>query len=189
MGLVTLSVAGPAKAAADSGFSHVWLAGVVALLGSSVVAGIITSVLGNLRASASVRREGYAQAVQALIARSEYPFRVRRRVSDDAETLAALVARGHDLQEQLAACRTWVNSEHRWLGSVYEDALSDIDATVNPNTADAWDQTPITSASAMNLGGWGPGDPWPHLVKLERAISTRFGWRRVIPTRVWRWRS
>lgn len=132
MGLVTTSAVEAAKAAADSGSSHVWLVVVVALLGSSVVAGIVTSAMGNLRASASVRREGYAKAVQALIARSEYHYRVRRRVSDDADVLAALVVRGHDLQEELAACRTWVNSEHPRLGTVYEDALSRVDASVNP---------------------------------------------------------
>jgi len=89
--------------------SNLWLAVAVAALGSSVVAGLITNVMGNLRASAATRRDGYVNAVRVLIARAEYPYRVRRRVSDDPDVLAALASRGHDLQEQVAACRTWVN--------------------------------------------------------------------------------
>ncbi len=158
----------PEPSAGGSGSSSVWLAVAVAVLGSSVVAGLITTVLGNLRASASARRDGYANAARSLIARAEYPYRVRRRVSDDPETLAGLVGRGHDLQEQLAACRTWVNSESRTIGAIFERALAAIDATVTSNTTDAWNQAPITAAAGMNLEGWGPGDQWPHLATLER---------------------
>ncbi|TDC46590.1 hypothetical protein E1212_26505 [Jiangella ureilytica] len=155
------------------------------LLGSSVIAGLITSVLGNLRAAAAARREGYANAVRSLIARGEYPYRVRRRVSDEPDVLAALVGRGHDLQEQLAACRTWVNSEHRALGELFDKALADIDANVKQATADAWNQAPMATASGMNLNGWGPGDQRPHLARLERAIAYRFGWRRLLPRKLW----
>ncbi len=186
---VQVANAGDAAASAASGddsSTNVWVVVALTLLGSSVVAGLITGVLGNLRAAATARREGYANAVRSLIARAEYPYRVRRRVSDDPGVLAALVSRGHDLQEQLAACRTWVNSEHRVLGDLFENALADIDATVKQATGDAWKRAPITSAAGMNLNGWGPGDPWPHLASLERAIAYRFGWRRLLPRRLWR---
>jgi hypothetical protein len=175
-----------ALSSGDDGSTNVWLFVVITLLGSSVIAGFITSVLGNLRTAASARREGYANAVRSLIARAEYPYRVRRRVSDEPDVLASLVGRGHDLQEQLAACRTWVMSEHRLLGAMFEKALAEIDTTVKPATGDAWSQAPITTAGGMNLGGWGPTDPWPHVAVLERAIGYRFGWRRLIPRRLWR---
>ena len=162
-----------------------WVIAGLTLLGSSVIAGLVTTVLGNLRAAATTRREGYARAVETLIARSEYPYRVRRRTSDEPDVLAALVERGHDLQEQIAACRTWVTSEHHALGSLFEQALSRIDAEAGPFTSQAWDAAPIASAAGMNLDGWGPGDQWPHLLTLERAIAYRFGWRRLLPWRYW----
>jgi hypothetical protein len=180
--------AAAARAPSDDKATNVWVVVALALLGSSVVAGLITSVLGNLRAAATARREGYANAVRSLIARAEYPYRVRRRVSDEPDVLAGLVVRGHDLQEQLAACRTWVASEHRVLGAMFEKALADIDATVKQATGDAWNEAPTTTAAGMNLNGWGPGDQWPHLVALERAIAYRFGWRRLLPRRLWRLR-
>lgn len=178
--------AATAAASGDDNSTSVWVVIALTLLGSSVVAGTVTSALGDLRAAAAARREGYANAVRVLIARAEYPYRVRRRVSDDPDVLAGLVERGHDLQEQLAACRTWVASEHRVLGAMFEKALSDIDATVKLATGDAWNQEPIITAAGMNLNGWGPGDPWPHLVALERAVAYRFGWRRLIPRKRFR---
>jgi hypothetical protein len=188
MGVLTvhlLTATGAAAASSDGRSTNVWVVIALTLLGSSVIAGLITSVMGNLRAAATARREGYANAVRSLIARGEYPYRVRRRVSDDPDALAALVTRGHDLQEQLAACRTWIASEHGALGDLFDKALADVDATVKEATADAWDQAPITTAGGMNLNGWGPGDQWPHLASLERAIAYRFGWRRLLPRRFW----
>jgi hypothetical protein len=183
--LLTAGAPDAAAASSDGNPMNVWFIIALALLGSSVMAGLITSVLGNLHAVATARREGYANAVRSLIARGEYPYRVRRRVSDDPDVFAALVSRGHDLQEQLAACRTWVTSEHRALGDLFDKALADIDATVKQATADAWNQAPITTAGGMNLNGWGSGDQWPHLASLERAIAYRFGWRRLLPRRFW----
>jgi hypothetical protein len=187
MGVLTVHMftADAAAASSDGGSTNVWVVIALTLLGSSLIAGLVTSVLGNLRAAATARREGYASAIRSLIARGEYPYRVRRRVSDDPDVLAALVSRGHDLQEQLAACRIWVISEHRALGDLFDKALADIDATAKPATADAWNQAPITTAGGMNLNGWGPGDQWPHLTSLECAISYRFGWRRLLPRGFW----
>jgi hypothetical protein len=158
----------------------------IVLLGSSVVAGLITSVLTGLRAAATERREGYAGAVRTLIARVEYSYRVRRRVSDAPETLAALTERGHDLQEQLAACRTWVAAEHPAVGKVYEQVLASIDSAVNPCTSKAWTLSPITNPADMNLAGWGPGDQWREIAKLQTVIGYRFGWRRLLPAASWR---
>jgi hypothetical protein len=183
MGVLTthLLAVGESAASSAGGSTNVGVVIALALLGSSVIAGLINTVLGSLHAAAASRREGYANAVRSLIARGEYPYRVRRRVSDEPDVLAALVGRGHDLQEQLAACRTWVASEHWSMVDLFDEALSEIDAAVKQATADAWNQPPITTATGMNLNGWGPGDQWSHLVKFERAIARRFGWRRLWP--------
>lgn len=176
---------GVAAASAGGAGTQVWVTIALAILGSSVVAGLITSVLSNLRSAATARREGYANAVRALIARGEYPYRVRRRVSDEPDVLSALVSRGHDIQEELAACRTWVRSEHPVLGDLYDQALADIDATVKQATRDAWNETPVATGHGMNLNGWGPGDQWLHLARLQRAIRYRFGWQRFWHRSAW----
>lgn len=179
----------PSAPPLDQG-SSLWWAAVLALLGSSVVGGLITASAAQLRASATARREGYAQAVKTLIARHEYAYRVRRRTSDAAEVLQALAQRGNDLQEQLGACRTWVSAESAAVGQVYDAVLREIDQTVSPATTDAWNQPPITTATDMNLSGWnGPDDPWPRLLTLQKAIAFRFGWRRLVPAWLWQLRG
>ncbi|WP_344013609.1 hypothetical protein [Streptomyces thermospinosisporus] len=81
------------------------------VLGSSVVAGALGHILTGLRAGATVRRDRYAAAVKVLVARIEYPYRIRRRTSDDPEVLSTLAITGHDLQETLAESRAWIATE------------------------------------------------------------------------------
>ncbi|WP_420879643.1 hypothetical protein [Rhodococcus sp. (in: high G+C Gram-positive bacteria)] len=151
-------------------------------LGSSVLGGLLTAGIAGLRESAGRRREGYALATRALVARAEYPYRVRRRTSDNVETLTVLTTLGSDLQEQLAASRIWVSTESPRLGKIYAQTLTEIDATVRQATRDAWSLPPITSANQMNLNGWGPGAGLDdHITTFERAVRWRFGIRRLVP--------
>jgi hypothetical protein len=187
MGVVMtlVSAAGAAGGEAGTGETPWWLMVGAALLGSSVVSAAVASLLGAVRSAATTRRDGYANSVRVLIARVEYPYRIRRRVSDAPEVLAELVSRGHDLQEELARQRIWVSSENREVSKRFEGALAKIDETAKPAAVEAWSCPPATSPADMNLTGWGPGDPWSDLCELERGISRRFGWRRLLPT--WWW--
>jgi hypothetical protein len=151
------------------------------VLGSSVLGGLLTAGINGRRDSAAVRREGFALAMKTLVARSEFPYRIRRRTADDADTLAALTHTGNDIQEQLAACRIWVSTESPRLGKIFEQTLRAIDLTVGPATQDAWTQTPIGRGSEMNLGRWGPGNQDEHITMFARAVRWRFGWRRLVP--------
>lgn len=165
---------------------NLWVILIVAILGSSVVAAAISAAVAGAREAAAARRAGYAAAVRALIARSEYPYRIRRRTSDSPDVLDDLARRGNDLQEELTSRRIWVATEHPEVGRRYDRALADIDSAVLPAAKEAWDLPPVTAAAGMNLNGWGPGDPRPHILALEKAIAWRFGWRRVAPSGIWR---
>lgn len=151
------------------------------VLGSSVVGGLVSAAITGLKDSASKRRDGYASAVKVLVARAEFPFRVRRRTSDDSDTLATLTRLGHDIQEQLAAARVWVSTESERVSAVYESALRQIDLEVRVATEDAWRQPAIDEPSAMNLGGWGPRKQNDYIAVFSEAVRWRFGWRRLIP--------
>jgi hypothetical protein len=151
------------------------------LLGSTVVAAILTHALTGLRAGAAARRDRYAQAVKLLVARLEYPYRIRRRTSDDPETLTALAAAGHDLQERLAEMRAWITAESRLLGEVFDHCLNTLDASVKQACQDAWDSPPISAAAEMNLNDFGPGKQQHAITLMERAIAYRFGARRLLP--------
>lgn len=115
---------------------------VLAILGSSVLAGVLGTILGNSRANAAARRDRYAQVVRYMVAWNEYPYRIRRRTDDQPATLTALADRGHALQEQLGESRAWVAGESRALSSVLDRCLRDLSAIVGPACVDAWQQPP-----------------------------------------------
>src|ERR1035437_1013535 len=153
----------------------------VALVG--LVAGVIgaaaTATLGRLAQAANERRREYSDAVKNLYAWSEYPYRVRRRTSDDPDELARLAGLGHDLQERLRWHETWVASESGWVSSHYRRAMLYISEHIGPAVADAWNHPPSESASGMVLGQWGVRVDRSLIIDLQAAISWRFGWRRL----------
>jgi hypothetical protein len=151
------------------------------LLTSSVLAGLLTHVLAGLRASAAARRDRYADAVKVLVARLEYPYRIRRRTSDEPEVLASLVTIGHDLQERIAEMRAWIASEDQLLSQIFDQCLARLDGPVGQACNQAWNSPPITSAAEMNLNGFGPGNQQHIIMFMKRAIAYRFGARRCIP--------
>ena len=84
------------------------IAAATAAIGIGVNA--IAAVSKRFADSAERRRLGYENAVQTLIAWTEYPYRIRRRTSDEALVLQGLAERGHDLQEQIVRHRTWMRT-------------------------------------------------------------------------------
>ncbi|MGP4028822.1 hypothetical protein [Actinomadura sp. 3N407] len=172
--------AAPSGAPASAGSTNLLLL----LLTSSVVAGLITHLLSSLRSSAEARRDRYAEAVKLLVAKLEYPYRIRRRTSDEPEVLALLAAAGHDLQEQLAEMRAWIAAENGVLSEVFDRCLSRLDEPVAQACNDAWRNPPILAAEQMNLNGFGPGDQQHVIFAIRQAIRYRFGIRRFLPARM-----
>lgn len=165
----------------------IWVALILAALGTSAFAAIITATMGNLRATAEQRREGYAKASKVLLRRVEFAYRIRRRVSDEPEVLAALTTLGSNIQEELAWCRAWIGTENSTVAKIFEQVCREIDAEVRDWTSDAWRLPPITNAEAMNLGQWGPRNHNEHISRLQEAASWRFGPGRAIPVRARLW--
>jgi hypothetical protein len=129
--------------------------------------------------SAARRRDGYAAATRELVAWAEYCYRIRRRTSNDPATLAALTEIGHQCQEALRFRETWISSENRWAGTVFNEVREALASTVGAACAEAWQADPITDPKAMSLGGWGPIGVDEQLRRFERAVAFRFGWRRI----------
>jgi|GEM_PF-1746109 len=151
------------------------------LLGSGAVAAVLTAIATSLRATAGARRERYAAATGLLVARIEYPYRIRRRTSDDAETLTQLAERGHDLQERLAEARAWVTAESPIMGEVYDACVEALDQPFKAAARQAWNEGPVKLPQDMNLNGFGPGDLQDVVTTMECALGYRFGVRRLLP--------
>lgn len=185
---ITTSVAATAAAAAVPNW--LWAVGsAAALLVSSGLAGqLLTTSVARLREDAGLRRDRYAEAVGLLVARIEYPYRIRRRVDDDATTLAALAELGHDLQERLARTQAWVATESRAVADVFDACVRNLDMPFKAACRQAWEAPPIAAAAQMNLNGFGLGSQQTLVANLERAAAYRFGARRLLPERVLRQR-
>ena len=160
---------------------HVGVPLVVAIVGlvATLAAAAISFALGRWNDTSARRRGSYSAAARELVAWAEYPYRIRRRTSDDPDELMRLVSIGHDLQEQLRCHQTWITTESRWVAGIYREAMTAITAQVAPACNDAWAAEPITTGAGMNLGGWGPHDVLPSILRLQSAIACRFGWRRA----------
>jgi hypothetical protein len=152
----------------------------VAVISSGVVAAVVNAITGNVRANANIRRDRYAQAVRYLVAWSEYPYRIRRRVDDEPLTRAALADRGHTLQEQRAEIAGWIAAESRTMSTIFDQCVRDMSTVVGPWCAEAWNSPPVTTGAAMNLKGFGPGDAGPIAARMEYACRYRFGLRRIL---------
>lgn len=146
-----------------------------------VLAALISVIFSRLNEACRERRTAYASAAETLVAWAEYPYRLRRRTSDDPDELRRLADIGHHLQEKLRYHQTWVTTESSRVGRIYTYALRSICADVGPACMEAWEGPPITTPAAMNLGGWGPLDLAEHVEEVQKAIATRFGWRRLVP--------
>lgn len=180
---VTMAVTATEAATA----SPAWTQFLLAVLGSSVAGGLLTTALGSLRASAEVRRDGYARATRVLVRRAEYAYRVRRRTSDDPATLAELTHLGSEIQEELAWCRAWVAAESTAVSEVFDDVCSEISQEASTWLREAWNLPPVNCPAEMNLGGWGPRAGRDQITCFQSATRFRFGWRRTIPTWIVKW--
>ena len=117
--------------------SSLWTA--VAASSGAVLGAIATMIFTRVNEATNRRRDRYAEAVQTLVAWTEFPYRVRRRTDDDPATLTTLANHGHDLQERLALHEAWIATEHPALAQTYAAARATLDHLVGPLIGEAWD--------------------------------------------------
>ena len=165
--------------------------GVSSAMGTTITSVVIPVVVAALTAAATIlftraseaanrRRDRYAAAFQTLVSWLELPYRVRRRTSDDPETLRALVELAHDLQERMACHQAWIATENPAVANQYAETRAIVAREVGPALAEAWTLGPVTTAAGMNLGSWGPaGVCAGAMASLQHRIEDRFGFRRM----------
>jgi hypothetical protein len=146
-----------------------------------IVTAVLGTVFGRWAQATDRRRVEYAAAVTTLFAWAEYPYRIRRRTSNEPAELARLANIGHDLQERLRCHQTWIITESPRVAMVYARVLKTVSGRAGPAAKDAWNSPPVIRPEQMNLNGWGPDDSVHEIEELERAIGARFGFWRILP--------
>lgn len=153
---------------------------------ATLAAAAISLAGSRLSEAAARRREGYSNTVRTLVRYAEFPYRIRRRTSDDPEELRRLVDLGHQIQESLCYDQMWVTADKRWVGEVLRDVRASVAAIAGPVAAEAWDLPPVVAPAGMNLSGWGPNGASDAIERFQVAASCRFGWRRAASLLRWR---
>ena len=152
---------------------------VLTLAVAIISSGALVAVLGRLSEASDRRRRVYAEALSVLVEWIEFPYRIRRRVTDDPVELARLADRGHRIQERLAYYRTWIAAENPALGLRYQAAAERVGEFAGRESRLAWGSPRVSSPEAMNLNDTIPPAPDDVLDDLRKAIANRFGVRRV----------
>ncbi|NEA33402.1 hypothetical protein [Streptomyces sp. SID13031] len=169
-----------------------WTTVVTVAFGSSVLGTTVGKLLDRTGSRTETIRAGYADATKALNAWGQFPYRIRRRVDDTAETLVRLEALGAEIQEALAYATGWVSAESSELGEIYNRLVELLRAEVTLHAREAWASPPAGVASAMNISG-NPHDggkavrttgvipaEWVVVQLFSTTIQYRIGWRRYL---------
>ena len=149
--MIDLAASGVVNSAADSsGFGPAQWSTIIAALIAALVA-----VTGYMLVQAQALRERKAREfADALAAVEEYleaPYRIRRRQAATPEAREALTSALSDLQARIALHRAWLQVEAPAVGHAYEALVSAARSEAGAQMAEAWNTSPLTSDTDMNL--------------------------------------
>ena len=116
---------------------------------------VLVYFLGQRHAAVERKRRASAEAIADALSWLELPFRIRRRTSDNPETLGALAERVHHLQERLLFHENWLRIEVPRAYPKYQKLVRGVKEVVSPFLEEAWNTSPIKGASSMNVGDLG----------------------------------
>jgi len=109
-------------------------------------------LLGQRAVDRSRKRELCGKAIAEALAWLELPYRIRRRLDDNAETLRAMTDRIHQLQESLLFYSSWLRVELPEAHDDYTSLLGAIKSGTRASIQEAWRMPPLADASGMNIG-------------------------------------
>lgn len=165
--------------------ASVWVVFLGLVLTSSVLAAFVGKLLDRGSTHVDRLREGYAEAAKALAEWSNFPYRIERRVADDAETRKALAELGSDITDRLAYYSGWVSADSPEMGEFYIRLVTRLRIDVAEHARYAWDQPPRLTGSEMNIRKSLVESPpvriisgWAYVQLFSTAFRYRFGWRR-----------
>lgn len=125
-------------------------------LSGALASGLITYLVKHKHINHKLRLEGYGEAVSALYAWYEYPFQIRRRLSDSQETLDRLIQLGNENQQRIARSLAWMALDRKDAYVRYQKLVEKVKEATAEYIKEAWKLSPIRYSVDINLGSWGP---------------------------------
>jgi hypothetical protein len=121
---------------------------------TAVIAGAV-ALIGYLLTQHAARRERkgtiYAEALAAVRSLEEMPFRIRRRLSSEPETRAALATRLSDVFTDLRFHITYLQVDSKIVGDCFIDLVDRTRKFGTKFRMDAWASPVMTTDADMNM--------------------------------------
>jgi len=171
-----------ALAAADNGGGGLdasYLAPASAILAAAIAALAAVSLhwSGQREVRRDRKRELCGKAIAEALAWMELPYRIRRRVDDNAETLRGLADRMHQLQESLLFYRGWLEVELPEARDEFASLIAAVKTAAGEAIREAWRNPPSPRPEDMNIGELNieTSDVEEALTRLARVMRDHLG--------------
>lgn len=128
--------------------SPLW--GIAAALIPAALA-LIGQALVRLKENRDRRRGEYGRAFAAALGWAELPYRVARRLSNEAEACRPLIEAFHQAQQEILYHRGWLQSISSDIGQTYDELVEGVKSQTAPHLAAAWKGEPVP-VDAMSIG-------------------------------------
>lgn len=150
----------------------------IATLVGALASGLVTYIVQHRYETRRLRREGYGEAVAALYAWYEYPFQIRRRLSNSEETLDRLVQLGNENQQRIARSLAWMALDSNVSYIHYQELVAKVKGKVSKHIQEAWSVSFIQRPEDINLGSWSPESIDSIVKEFLDNLSSRNRWRK-----------
>ena len=149
----------------------------IAVAAISVLGALIVYFLTQRAAAHSRKREACASAIADALQWLEIPYRIRRRVDDQPETIAAITGHIHGLQESILFHLSWLRVELPAAHDEYHQLVTAVKTGTGKVIQESWESAPAHDPKNQNLGPivYDRSRIDVHLERLTNIIRQRFG--------------
>jgi hypothetical protein len=98
------------------------------------------------------RRDEYSRAFATAMEWTEFPYRIARRLSNDAEAVAPIVAAMHQAQERIRFHENWLRTVSDDIETAYSSLVGAVKRESAPHIHTAWKRDPARVPEGMILG-------------------------------------
>ncbi len=151
----------------------------VAAIGGAVslIALAVNAIISNWRDRIARQRQEFSKAFAACVAYEEFPYIVRRRMSDAPQDERVRISSELSIiQREIAYHSAWLAMESSHVSKAYENLVDQLREIAGTKIREAWLTPPIDSDSGMNMPDLGLSDLLPfkanYLLEVAYHLST-----------------
>jgi uncharacterized protein YhaN len=127
------------------------------------------------------RRDEYSRAFATAMEWTEFPYRIARRLSNDAEAVGPIVAAMHQAQERISFHENWLRTVSDDIEKAYSGLVDAVKRKSAPHIHTAWNRDPARVPDGMILGDVFSVDIKAEVdefaKQIKRDLSLRQRWR------------